>query len=360
MILFDFSSLLHRAIFTSTKTMNPHKKDGLFITEEFIGYTIHRILEELINVYKEFGQEYGNLIVCLDDHSKKYWRKEIYPNYKGQRRDTRESSEINYDEVFQHLNQLIDIIDKYTPFKSFSVQGAEADDIIAVLTKRFASTEKILIHSPDKDMVQLHKLGNVKQWSPITNKWVENSEYEDLNYHICLGDAADNIPKIVDEIEFSKNFRSFLDNNGYSTLTELEYYNLIDKASILVGYGIYKINKKGEETELDLFEKPRFGKVSLDKKIEEFGSVENFINSNPILKMNYERNKQLISVEHIPPKIETNILMRYNESTTLFDLNKIKTFLEKYNCNTMIIAFENLFQNLAKPVELTADNWSFE
>lgn len=359
MILYDFSSVLHRAIFTSVKTMNPHKKDGLFVTDEYIGYTIHRILDEILNTYKEYKKEYGDLVLCLDDHSKSYWRKEFYPNYKGQRKNGRETSEINYDEIFVHINELIDILDKFTPFKSFSVPGAEADDIIAVLTKRFAPTEKILIHSPDKDMVQLHKLGNVRQWSAITNKWVENSEYEDPNYHICLGDASDNIPRIVDEVEFSKNFRDYLDKNGYSSLDELTFYNTFNKAGIIGDYGIYKTNKKGEEIELDIFEKPRFGKSNLEKKIKEFGSLENYLNSNPILKMNYERNKKLILMEGIPAKVETDILVRFNESKTDFHLNEVKEFLSKYNCNSMIAEFNNLFNSFAKKIELTSDNWSF-
>ena len=173
MILYDLSSLIHRALHTSIKQMNPHKKDGKYITQEFISGTIFRVIEELLENYRLYRGKYHTMVICIDDHSIPYWRKSLYPDYKAQRKTQREESEINFKEVYKHIDLLIRVLNDYTPFKAIGVPGAEADDIIGVLTKKFSKAESILILSPDKDFKQLHKFGDVKQYSAITNEWVD-------------------------------------------------------------------------------------------------------------------------------------------------------------------------------------------
>ena len=86
MILYDLSSLIHRALHTSIKQMNPHKKDGKYITQEFISGTIFRVIEELLENYRLYRGKYHTMVICIDDHSIPYWRKSLYPDYKAQRK----------------------------------------------------------------------------------------------------------------------------------------------------------------------------------------------------------------------------------------------------------------------------------
>lgn len=354
MILYDFSSLMHRAVFSAVKSVNPHKKDKKYVTDEFIGLAIHRILSEILDTQTQYSKKYKDIVICFDDHSRKYWRKELYPDYKAQRKVVREESEIDYESVFKHLDVLSKVIDDYTPWRSFSVQGAEADDLIAVLTRKFAPFEPVLIHSPDKDMIQLHRYGEVVQWSGLTNKFVTHDDKgPDWEMeHVALGDASDNVPKITDNSVFSENFKQYLDSKNIK-MTEYEFNKLSDK-SFMSDYDV--LNKKGH---LDVFNNPRFGSATLHKEIKRHGSLDAFLDSNPIYRLNYERNKILVLESGIPAKIEANILVRFNQSKTDFEFDKLERYLKHYNLNTLINDFRVLYDANSKIVELTVENCGF-
>ena len=40
---------------------------------------------ELIEFDIKYSKTYGNTIICLDDHSKRYWRRDVYEDYKKNR-----------------------------------------------------------------------------------------------------------------------------------------------------------------------------------------------------------------------------------------------------------------------------------
>jgi hypothetical protein len=96
------------------------------------------------------------------------------------------------------------------PYKVISVENCESDDIIATLTKKYHTNEKILIVSSDGDFQQLQKYENVQQYSPIHKKLLkcENAD-EYLFEHIIKGDASDGIPNILsrDDIFLDKDHR---------------------------------------------------------------------------------------------------------------------------------------------------------
>ena len=48
MILIDYSSIMHRKIFTSITNMKPAKEDGKYVTSEFIGLTKYQILQGIV------------------------------------------------------------------------------------------------------------------------------------------------------------------------------------------------------------------------------------------------------------------------------------------------------------------------
>ena len=70
MILVDFSSILHRMIYSSISSVNPSKREnGKFETSEYINFTKHLILSDLLSVNHEHGRRFGVLVICLDNHS---------------------------------------------------------------------------------------------------------------------------------------------------------------------------------------------------------------------------------------------------------------------------------------------------
>ena len=139
------------------------------------------------------------MVLCYDD--KNYWRRQIFPFYKQNRKQEREKSKYDWDKVFSVLNKIRDEVRSNFPYHVIQVQGAEADDVIASLVRmnlRQQQQEPILILSADKDFIQLHRYPLVKQYDPIRNRWIENSDPVGfLQEHIIRGDRSDGIPNIL-------------------------------------------------------------------------------------------------------------------------------------------------------------------
>ena len=343
MILYDFSSAFHRSLHTAIKHTSPHKKDGKYITQEFISVLIWRIVSEYIEFYNKYNKEYGNFVICLDDHSKPYWRKAIYPEYKAQRKAERDASDVNYGEVFKHIDNLSLVLKNFTCFKVIGVPGVEADDIIGLLTKKYAKFEKVLILSPDKDFKQLHSLGQIRQYSSLTNKWIEPENIEEWKQeHICLGDSVDNVPRIIDFVEFTNEFKTFTENK----FTELQFFDMDYeiKSKIIENF-------KSKYPENDVYTKIRFGPTGLKKAIQTHGSLEAFLDSNPIIRKTYEMNKRLVIDDEIPAKVEAQILAEYVESPKQIDINSLKKYFDFYGLDTCTQLFKELSFKTYKPVE---------
>jgi len=265
-------------VFGSTKdASNIRKKDGKYITEDFIGLTLYYIMSELIDIQLKY-KEYGEIVICFDDYKKTYWRRDIWPNYKLSRKITREKSDnpINYKEVYSYTNGLFEQIQKNTPWKCVYVNRAEADDIILVLAKEY-SHEGVLILSPDKDFIQSQRSPNVKQYSTLTKKWIypetKHSTMDEWIFeHVFTGDASDNVPKITDFTEFSENFIKHIQNynsknNAQIPLT-VKAFKKVPRdilQDIISSYDIKNYNKKGEDIGLDIYKNKRFGPSDVKK-----------------------------------------------------------------------------------------------
>tara|TARA_R100000081_G_scaffold83813_1_gene52035 strand:+ start:268 stop:1110 length:843 start_codon:yes stop_codon:yes gene_type:complete len=155
----------------------------------------HMILNSIRGYNVKFKEEFGDIIICCD--SRHYWRREVFPNYKSQRKQAREESSHDWDKIFTIFNQVRDELKEQMPYRVVDVYGAEADDIIAVLVKNHPD-EKILILSGDKDFIQLQKYSNVKQYAPIQKKWIEGVDPKQyIKEHILKGDRGDSIPNFL-------------------------------------------------------------------------------------------------------------------------------------------------------------------
>src|SRR5210317_1511908 len=124
----------------------------------------HMILNSLRSYNGKFKEEYGDIVICCD--SRHYWRREIFPNYKWGRKQSRSGDTLDWDLIFSIFNKVRDELKEHMPWKVMDIHGAEADDIIATLVKHNTSG-KVLILSSDKDFIQLQKYNNVQQYAPI-------------------------------------------------------------------------------------------------------------------------------------------------------------------------------------------------
>lgn len=390
MIAVDYSSIMHRmiAVSVSCAKQNNPLLEGNLQTSDFINLAKHMVLEELLEIQTEF-KSYGDLVLCLDDFSKRYWRRDYFPPYKQNRAKGRDESELNYAEIFKEFNELTDIIKKYLPWKVVSVPGAEADDLMLILAREYGSRgEKILLHTPDKDMIQA-QINNpmVQQYSALTKKWiVPENKHDSMEHwileHVFLGDDSDGVPRVIDDTVFSDSFVEHLKSFGVKELTPHEFKNSqMDKdkkKEILSSFSIYKTNRKGEDTELDIYKKERFGPSNLQKilsgeyynklvlddlkeqkakakedknselvkelndKIKNYVPVEKsweefldiYLDSHPSFRPNFERNKILVLEEGIPNNIWNETLAEYISAEAKYDKNNFTNYLDKYNMSS--------------------------
>ena len=185
MILSDLSQIM------VASTMMSMGKDQ---TEVDIKMIRHMILNSLRMYRQKYHVEYGELVLCCDGRNS--WRREHFPLYKAGRKTTRDASSKDWTQIFGCLDTIKSELKEYFPYKYIEVEEAEADDVIGVLAKSWS--EPIMIISGDKDFIQLQVKENVKQYSPITKKIVNDTNPERyLKEHILRGDSSDGIPNFL-------------------------------------------------------------------------------------------------------------------------------------------------------------------
>lgn len=158
----------------------------------------HMVINTIRSHYVRFKEEYGELVIACDH--KHYWRKEVFPYYKANRKKVREESGYDWNLIFDTINQIKLELKEFFPYKLIEVKGAEADDIIATLSKHCNEiSEPVMIISGDHDFVQLQKYPKVKQWSPIHKKFVKADKpiKEVVLEHIFKGDKGDGVPNVL-------------------------------------------------------------------------------------------------------------------------------------------------------------------
>lgn len=160
----------------------------------------HMILNTIRSLKAKFGAEYGEVIICADD--RKYWRREYFPPYKGNRKADREKSNIDWHALFDMLNVVKQELKDNFPYRVVQVEGAEADDVIGSICMKYGQIlnngDKILILSGDKDFVQLQVYGNVTQYDPVRKKSLTTADPEKFREHLILGgDRGDGVPNVL-------------------------------------------------------------------------------------------------------------------------------------------------------------------
>ena len=351
MILIDFSSIVHRMIHATVARNNLTLQDGKYITSEYVGIVMFHIFQELLNVKAQYEREFGDVVICLDNSSDGLWRRDVYPGYKASRKQAREESAINFREVFAEVDNLVEAIRSYAPWKVVEVPRAEADDVIMVLAEHFGKTQPILIYSPDKDFIQCQRTSsNVKQYSPKTQKWlIPENKHDNMDHwlveHICLGDAIDGVPKIVDQTEFSEEFLKYLKEKGYEFNTPWDFANselsLQEKREILATFN--SLNESAG-TAPKVYRPMKFGPSTLNKTLEKFGSVEAWLDSNPMLRKNYERNYTLVMQEGIPEDIRGIILTNYEKASVDYKPRELESFLESRRLSGIVMMLPSHFK----------------
>ena len=226
----------------------------------------HMILNSIRMYNKRYREEYGQVVICADGMNT--WRKEFFPEYKAARKKGRESSGMDWTEIFRILHTVRDEIRDYLPYKVVHLEGVEADDVIGTLTmqtQEFGQDEPIMIISSDKDFIQLQKFKNVKQFSPIQKKFVKDANPRTYLFnHIMRGDSGDGIPNVLSADD------TFITEKSQTPLRQTRIDAWAENADNL--------------------------RESMDDEVYR----------------NYQRNKTLIDLTDIPESVQESIINNFN------------------------------------------------
>jgi hypothetical protein len=263
MILIDNNQVLLGSLFALTKG------DAAQFSEDLLRHTV-------LNIYRTYRQKFrdaGEIVLCHEGG--KCWRNSVFPQYKQNRTKAKASSDIDWKTVYGMIDGIREEIRDVFPYRHMRVQGAEADDVIATLTKHYSANEQIIIVSSDKDFQQLQIYPNVRQWSPVTKGFVVcKNPTEFLMDHILGGDSGDGIPNILSDDD------CFITDGKRQTPLTSKKSAAIQEQIIVMG--------------------TRFDTAA---------------NMPDKVKRNWDRNRCMVDFRYIPVELEQSILQKYADST---------------------------------------------
>lgn len=250
----------------------------------------HMVLNSIRMYNNKFREEFGEMVIACDN--KHYWRREVYPYYKANRKKARDATDLDWNAIFDCMKKIRTELTEYFPYPVVNAEGAEADDVIATLVEKHADdfSTPILILSGDKDFIQLQQYRNVKQYDPIRKKFItHNDPVMYIKEHIIKGDAGDGIPNFLSP-----------DN------------------CLVVGVRQKPITTKKLEAWLRMMP-------------EQFG--------DETMLRNYKRNQQLIDLSFIPKEVKERVINEYDAQTgkdrsklfNYFVTHKLKNLMENIN-----------------------------
>jgi len=369
MVLIDYSHLQMRNLYIALGNARPKKKNGKFITEEFIKMFYHQMLMSFNLISKEF-KDYGEIVVCID--ARTYWRKDIYPAFKGHRKKDRDESDVDFDEFFKYATDFVQILKTAFPYTVIEVPKAEADDIIGVLAKEYGQTEKVIAVSSDKDMKQILEDG-AELYDPIKKKHIRLSaeEYKAWKFeHILCGDEGDNIPHIKRNTQFTENYLKYLkaenihlkdekQANGYVKTIVEQYGELSIGETLFAKYDVWKTTKK-DGTFKDIWKPTPFGPAGAIKFVG--NGKEDLVASlkeNKLFAEHFDRNKKLVLNTYIPQWLRDDIKQAYKDEERVYDSKEMMSFIMKHNLTQHmmnITTFELVAQRM-HPTTSSTDEW---
>ena len=164
---------------------------------------------DIVQTIESFANSFkcGKIIITADNKGSKY-RKDIYPEYKGNRKKLQEEQTEAEKEAFEKfITEYVaaqNVVAEKYPLLCF--EGVEADDIAAYLVKDkdFFGFNNIMLLSSDKDWDLLIQ-DNVARFSYVTRKETNTDNWSEhhpvpmeqyISFKCLCGDTGDNVPGI--------------------------------------------------------------------------------------------------------------------------------------------------------------------
>jgi 5'-3' exonuclease len=178
-----------------------YKHQGaLFFKEDYV-----RTVESLKKSYK------ASQVIILSDWGSSRYRKEIYPEYKQNRKDKQAlqtpEEAAYFEKFFEEYVKIVEYYQTESTYPTFRFQGVEADDLAAHIVQNLQKYgfSKAWLISSDKDW-DLLVSETVSRFSYVTRKettsenWHEHYDVTPEQYisvKCLMGDSGDNVPGIT-------------------------------------------------------------------------------------------------------------------------------------------------------------------
>jgi len=288
LVIIDFTNTLYIILFSQylfdkykglrSEDMTKKDLEGLYRD------SLKMVMQKMFNIL-EYNPEYKVDMLYLQD-TKRMWRRDVFVDYKGQRKASREESPVDFRLVYKVFDKIWKEIQTLLPYRFIQIDNIEVDDIVyQVIEKEYDDYDKFQIISTDGDFVQLLRRNKVELYNPKQYKFVEPEDVEyDLFEKIIRGDKSDNIPNIFAESrdERQKPIRTKDIKNWYK-------------------------DKEG---------------------------FKEWLKSQPDdTKRNFIRNKKLIDMRTIPKNILNTIDVELEKDRTSFNLKLLLNTAKKYHLN---------------------------
>jgi len=172
-----------------------------------VGEYVQKFTHDFVNTIESLARSYdaGQIIVAADMKGSRY-RKEVYPDYKANRKIDAESQseaeKLQSQQFFAEYENALEACDKRHLLLRY--EGVEADDIAAYIVTRRADygMDNIWLISSDRDWDLLVQPG-VSRFSTVTRKEITIDTWPHevppelyLDLKCLMGDKGDNIPGV--------------------------------------------------------------------------------------------------------------------------------------------------------------------
>ena len=191
--------------------------------------TLYGDLETLLlSDYNNISNAYPFNAIYFVSDSKKNWRKNIYPEYKGKRK---KDLDIDWEFVFDTFDKFKESIKHRHNCLLYQIDPFEGDDIIAhIVTETNKDGGSNLIVSNDGDIHQLLKFSTTENYINIiyNHKFQDEKLFVPKNYSIFLKHVEDttvgDIFDMNDDIDFINYFDKITSKAKISVIDKEESY----------------------------------------------------------------------------------------------------------------------------------------
>jgi len=195
--------------------------------ETKLGLALHICLNTIKKCWERFNADH--VVFCFEGRS---WRKDFYPAYKQNRKETRDAmtpSEQQADELFwQTFDEFKSFVTEKTNCTVLQHPELEADDLIAGWTQAHPDDKHIIVSS-DTDFYQLLS-ENISQYNGITDIFANTNGFFDDKDNVVI-DKKTKEPKLPpnpDWLLFEKCMRGDSSDNVFSAFPKVRKTKLVE------------------------------------------------------------------------------------------------------------------------------------